>query len=276
MSALRFPQQYQFIFRFKLESDMVEDRLRRRFDYYLGKTEIVIYSVLAVLLAVTAFVTIATAGQILWIGLSHWTVAAQTLRVLNQLLIVLMLVEILHTVRISIRSHVLVTEPFLVVGLIASIRRILVITLEAATLTKEGAWATEGSSGIFHSSMIELGLLGLLILVLVVSITLLRRYAPASKDLSALWSPTLLPPRMRKDAPIYSQVRRFCPDRRQIGPYGVVGLTSRLHSLKFLVVPDLRLVTLSMARSGYANSSKALPVNDTGNQLFCTVAPSER
>ncbi len=156
---------------------MVEDRLRHHFDYYLGKTEIVIYSVLAALLAVTAFVTIATAGQILWIGLSHWTVAAQTLRVLNQLLIVLMLVEILHTVRISIRSHVLVTEPFLIVGLIASIRRVLVITLEAATLTKEGAWATEGSSAIFHSSMIELGLLGLLILVLVVSITLLRRYA---------------------------------------------------------------------------------------------------
>ncbi len=50
---------------------MVEDRLRRHFDYCLGKTEIVIYSVLAVLLAVTAFVTIATAGQILWIGLSH-------------------------------------------------------------------------------------------------------------------------------------------------------------------------------------------------------------
>jgi uncharacterized membrane protein (DUF373 family) len=165
---------------------MVEDKLRRHFDYYLGKTEIVIYSILAVLLAVTAFVTIATAGQILWIDLSHWTVAAQTLRVLNQLLIVLMLVEILHTVRISIRSHVLVTEPFLVVGLIASIRRILVITLEAATLTKEGAWATEGAHAIFRSSMIELGLLGVLVLVLVVSITLLRRYAPASNDLPEL------------------------------------------------------------------------------------------
>ena len=123
---------------------MVEDRLRRHFDYYLGKTEIVIYSVLAALLAVTAFVTIATAGQILWIGLSHWTVAAQTLRVLNQLLIVLMLVEILHTVRISIRSHVLVTEPFLVVGLIASIRRILVITLEAATLTERRCMGDRG------------------------------------------------------------------------------------------------------------------------------------
>src|SRR6266403_1239061 len=173
-------------FRFEPESYMVEDKLRRHFDYYLGKTEIVIYSILAVLLAVTAFVTIATAGQILWIDLSHWTVAAQTLRVLNQLLIVLMLVEILHTVRISIRSHVVVTEPNLVVGLIASIRRILVITLEAATLTKEGAWATEGANGVFRSSMIELGLLGLLVLVLVVSITLLRRYAPASKDLPEL------------------------------------------------------------------------------------------
>jgi hypothetical protein len=43
-----------------------------------------------------------------------------------------MLVEILHTVRISIRSHILVTEPFLVIGLIASIRRILVITLKRA------------------------------------------------------------------------------------------------------------------------------------------------
>ncbi|PYT32499.1 MAG: hypothetical protein DMG57_01545 [Acidobacteria bacterium] len=37
-----------------------------------------------------------------------------------------MLVEILHTVRISIRSHNLVTVPFLVVGLIASIRRMFV------------------------------------------------------------------------------------------------------------------------------------------------------
>ena len=165
---------------------MVEDRIRRHFDYYLGKIEVVIYSVLAVLLAVTALVTIATAGEILWIGLRHWTIAAQTLRVLNELLIVLMLVEILHTVRISIRSHVLVTEPFLVVGLIASIRRILVITLEAATLTKEGAWATEGAGDIFHSSMIELGLLGLLVLVLVVSITLLRRNVSTSKDSAEL------------------------------------------------------------------------------------------
>jgi hypothetical protein len=87
-----------------------------------------------VLLFITALATIGNGGKILREGVSHRTIAAETLRVLDQLLSVLMVVEILHTVRISIRSHYLVTEPFLVVGLIASIRRILVITLEAATL----------------------------------------------------------------------------------------------------------------------------------------------
>src|SRR5580704_13346103 len=127
--------------------------------------------------AITAMATIANAGKMLWGSVGHWTIATDTLLVLDQLLVVLMMVEIMHTVRISIHSHVLVTEPFLVVGLIASIRRMLVITLEAASLTKPGIWSTEGAS-IFRGSMLELGLLGLVILMLVFSITLLRRYAP--------------------------------------------------------------------------------------------------
>src|SRR5712672_1343374 len=135
---------------------MAEGRLRHRFDEYLGKAEVSIHSILAVMLSVTACAALATAGSMLWDGFRHLTIAAQTLRVLNELLVVLMLVEILHTVRISIRSHVLVTEPFLVVGLIASIRRMLVISLEMATLTKEASWSNQGES-IFRSSMLELG-----------------------------------------------------------------------------------------------------------------------
>ena len=87
--------------------------------------------------------------------------------------------------RISIRSHILVTEPFLIVGLIASIRRILVITLEAASLTQSGGWSTEGPS-IFRASMIELALLGVIVLVLVFSITLLRRYPPAPDNIDGV------------------------------------------------------------------------------------------
>ena len=161
---------------------MPEEKLRRHFDFYLSQTEVAIYSFLAVILAITAFLTIATAAESLWIAVRHWSIDTQPIRLLDQLLVVLMMVEILHTVRISIRSHVLVTEPFLIVGLIASIRRILVITLEAASLSKDGAWTTAGAISIFHASMIELGLLALVVFVLVVSITLLRRYAPSPMD----------------------------------------------------------------------------------------------
>jgi uncharacterized membrane protein (DUF373 family) len=163
---------------------MQDDKVRKHFGDYLGMAEVAILTILAILISLTALATIARSGKLLWDTWHQWLVVTDTdvvLRVLDQLLVVLMLVEILHTVRISIRSHTLVTEPFLVVGLIASIRRILVITLEAATLTKPDKWTPEGSR-IFHASMIELCLLGLLVFVLVYSITLLRRSPDKSEE----------------------------------------------------------------------------------------------
>jgi uncharacterized membrane protein (DUF373 family) len=82
-----------------------EDRPHMHINDYLGKAELIIYSILAVLLFVTALAALASAGKLLWDGLSRWTIATETLRVLDQLLLVLMLVEILHTVRISISAH---------------------------------------------------------------------------------------------------------------------------------------------------------------------------
>jgi uncharacterized membrane protein (DUF373 family) len=163
---------------------MRDEKVRKHFGDYLGMAEVAILTILAVLISLTALATIARSSKLLWDSWHQWMAVTDTglvLRVLDQLLVVLMLVEILHTVRISIRSHTLVTEPFLVVGLIASIRRILVITLEAATLTKEGKWTPEGAT-IFHASMIELGLLGLLIFILVYCIVLLRRTPEKSEE----------------------------------------------------------------------------------------------
>ena len=160
---------------------MADDSTRHKFGEYMARAELFIYSVLGVLLALTALAVIAVAGKELWDGVSRWTIEAKTLNVLNDLLIVLMMVELLHTVRISIRWHYLVTEPFLVVGLIATIRRILVVTLETSALSREGHWLAEGAS-IFRASLYELALLGFLVVVLVVSIALLRRYAPSPKE----------------------------------------------------------------------------------------------
>jgi hypothetical protein len=155
----------------------MNDGWRRRFGDYLSRAETLIYVLLAVLLAVTALVLIGGAWLTLWRGIGQGSLAEQPLQILDEMLVVMMLVEVLHTVRISIRSHMLaMTEPFLVVGLIATIRRILVITLEAAKLGKEG----EGAVAVLRASLVELGLLGGLVLIFVVAIVLLRRFAPTT------------------------------------------------------------------------------------------------
>src|SRR5205085_915388 len=80
-------------------------------------------------------------------------------------------------IRISIYSKELIlVKPFLIVGLIASIRRILVITMQAAKFAEDHG--TADGANAFRNAMIELGLLAVLILVFVFSIFLLRRISP--------------------------------------------------------------------------------------------------
>jgi hypothetical protein len=152
----------------------IEDKLRATSTQCLHLLEGILYAGVGILLAVAACSAIFEAAVILWRGIAGHTITNYGFVVLDQLLVVLMLVEILHTVRISIRSQELLMEPFLIVGLIASIRRVLVITMQAAKLTEEGH-PSGGSEAAFRISMIELGILGLLVLIFVVSIYLLRR-----------------------------------------------------------------------------------------------------
>ena len=140
----------------------------------LSLVEMVIYAALGLILSLAAMFALFTACQALWQGLAAGASSKTVVEVIDRLLVVLLLVEILHTVRISIRSHTLVTEPFLVVGLIATIRRMLVITLDAANLTSAANWANDGQSKL-RASMLELGLLGAIVIVLVISIHILRK-----------------------------------------------------------------------------------------------------
>jgi uncharacterized membrane protein (DUF373 family) len=140
----------------------------------LGHVEILLYAALGLILSLTALFALYSACQALWHGLSAEASARTVVEVIDRLLVVFMLAEILHTVRISIRSHTLVTEPFLVVGLIATIRRILVITLDAANLTSAANWPNDGQAKL-RASMVELALLGGTVMVLVVSIYILRK-----------------------------------------------------------------------------------------------------
>src|SRR3954454_11753182 len=140
---------------------------------FLG-VEHVLYLALGILLCLTAVLALAGAAATLWQGLGEWTATETVFIVIDRLLFVLMLIEILHTVRVSVESGELNCEPFLVVGLIASIRRILVITLESSKITRQG-FTPEEVDRIFRTEMIELAVLAVLIVVMVASIYMLRR-----------------------------------------------------------------------------------------------------
>jgi uncharacterized membrane protein (DUF373 family) len=133
-----------------------------------------VYAALGLLLSVTALLALGSAGLLLWEALRDWNTASAIFAVIDRLLLVFMLIEILHTIRTSIQARTLTCEPFLIVALIASIRRVLVITLQSSEVTHDPVWTPEHEI-LFRSTMIELAVLGVLILVMVVSIVLLRR-----------------------------------------------------------------------------------------------------
>ena len=158
-----------------------ETRIRTQVHSFWRSVETGIYISVACIFALTAILALVGCGPLLLQELRDWNSENAVLRMIDRLLLILMVVEILHTVRISIRSHVLVAEPFLIVGLIAAIRRILVIALEAANLSRPEVWH-QGGKAIFLASTAELGLLGFLVLIFVGAICLLRRSPSPPED----------------------------------------------------------------------------------------------
>lgn len=138
------------------------------------RVEDVVYVGLGVLLAGCA-VALLVAGSIDFASsLFAGTLPDRVVEILDRILLLLVVVEILYTVQVSFREHTLVPEPFLIVGLIAATRRVLILTAEIKTLLQAGESA-------FRNSLIELGLLAVLIVALVVSIVLLRKRGVAAE-----------------------------------------------------------------------------------------------
>lgn len=89
------------------------------------------------------------------------------LEVLDTLLLVFIVVELLFAVRVTVAKRELLAEPFLLAGIIASIKEIIVLSVKAAEQIGEGA--------VFRDQMWEIGVLGVLVLLLGLTAFLLRR-----------------------------------------------------------------------------------------------------
>ncbi len=115
--------------------------------------------ILAVLLLGTGVIALIEATQ-------NHTVGHEAIEILNSVLLVMMTMEIVYTVAISLQSHTLVAEPFLIIGTIAAIRRMLVITATSVD--------NENNPAVFGNTLIELGLLAAMVIALAIAIWILR------------------------------------------------------------------------------------------------------
>lgn len=94
---------------------------------------------------------------------------------LDGLLLVFILLELLAGVRATMIEQELVAEPFLLVGIIASIKEIVVITLKTET-------ASGLNDDVFRAAMTEVGVLAGVIFLLALATFLVRRKEREPKE----------------------------------------------------------------------------------------------
>ena len=94
-------------------------------------------------------------------------IRAKAIGILNTVLLVMMTMGIVYTVAISLKSHTLDAEPFLIVGIIAGIRRMLGDHRDVGQ--------TRTHAAQFHNTLVELGLIA----ATVVALTAGARFEPS-------------------------------------------------------------------------------------------------
>lgn len=144
-------------------------RRNRRALTALEMVEDLIYAVIAIFLIGSGLLLLLGAGIDIGKNFDVNNIHPLVVRVLDETLLVFVVVELLHTVRITLRDHALAAQPFLIVGLIAGVRRILILTASSDTLH---------SGPDFVVYWVQLLLLIVLVVAMVVALFIWGRAAP--------------------------------------------------------------------------------------------------
>lgn len=130
--------------------------------------EAFLYAAVALLLATAAVLVLVGTVHELAHAIANRASAVDTgVTVLDRILLLLIIAELAYTLRFVLRTHKIAVEPFLFIGLIAVVRRILIVTAQFERLPSGGR--------VLTNFLLELGLLGFLALALAVAVRLIRR-----------------------------------------------------------------------------------------------------
>ncbi len=137
----------------------------------LRAAEDVVLTLIAVMLVALAVLLLGMSAAGMVRDMRAGTLANAGIEVLNSILLVMMIMEIVYTVTRSLESHLLVAEPFLIIGAIAAIRRMIVITAESTNIQLTNPEA-------FHSLLLELALLAVIVVSMAFAVWIMRRSNP--------------------------------------------------------------------------------------------------
>jgi uncharacterized membrane protein (DUF373 family) len=141
-------------------------RLSHRVGGLVDSFETIVYATAFLLLVAAAVLVVIGGGQAVWQAATHQVNTLQGgVLVLDRVLMVLIIAEIAATLRAVLLYHEIAAEPFLFIGLIACVRRILIVT--AATEQVH-------SDKELNRLLLELGALGLLVIGIATAIFLVR------------------------------------------------------------------------------------------------------
>jgi uncharacterized membrane protein (DUF373 family) len=156
--------------------DQLDNPLRGRLRHaaleIMEALEDSIYGIIAIFLLVGGALLLFGAAYLL---VEHFTIENikdTVVTTLDQALLVFMVAELLHTIRITLRDRSLAAEPFLIVGLIAGIRRILILTARNEDVSDPQK---------FFFFWVQLLLLTVLVLTMVFSVFVWRRAFPTGE-----------------------------------------------------------------------------------------------
>ena len=154
---------------------MTPDPYKRVVSGILDAFERIAYVAIALALSVPIVMLVFSAALSM-LEVSEVGVLETSLTVLDRVLLAFIFVELIDTVRVTVRERgIFIAEPFLLVGLIAVVRRILLLTAEI-----ERASAEE-----FQNMLIELGVMTGLVIVLTVALYFTRRMRVSEKELES-------------------------------------------------------------------------------------------
>ena len=150
---------------------MPPGRYEKLFTGVLDAFERVAYLAIALALSVPIVLLVISAAMSM-LEVSEVGVLETALGVLDRVLLAFIFVELIDTVRVTVRERgILIAEPFLLVGLIAVVRRILLLTAELERVSAEE----------FRNMLIELGVMTGLVIVLTIALFYTRRMRLSDK-----------------------------------------------------------------------------------------------